>query len=138
MKIKAKIIVISIVSSLVILMVILLIQDFSNEGPENKADLIVLWDEIISDFEENETVANNMYLNKTVEITGPVEKIDTIDAHTLQILLKDEEQSRGILCKINNYAAISIGEIITIKGICRGFFIDVIVDSCEIVSTTTR
>jgi polyisoprenoid-binding protein YceI len=84
--------------------------------------------QLVTAFNISEDSANKQYLNKTLELTGPVASVDTNENHQSVILLKTPEASTGVLCTFKkNIGNVKVGNTITCKGICTGFLSNITV-----------
>lgn len=83
-------------------------------------------------YQDDEHVANQKYLGKTIEVQGLVSTISQGD--TLEILsLSSNNAAGGINCQMfasGKNSSIKVGDAITIKGKCTGFLMDVNLVDC--------
>jgi hypothetical protein len=103
-----------------------------------KADYVLQVSQLINEFNQDETSANAKYIDKVVEVTGPVASIETTSDSTMNVTLADKNQMSGIICTFHGIAdPASIetkeGEIITVRGVCSGMLMDVLLNDCVIV-----
>ena len=103
-----------------------------------KADFALQVSELVSEFNQDEASASSKYIDKVVEVTGTVATIEIKSDSTLNITLADEDQMSGVICTfpgIVNPASIEIkeGEIITVRGVCSGMLMDVLLNDCVLV-----
>jgi anionic cell wall polymer biosynthesis LytR-Cps2A-Psr (LCP) family protein len=88
--------------------------------------------ELLKSFETDENKANVLYLDKIIEVSGKVSKIERTDS-SISIMLNDGSSMASIMCQMDEpYKSVKIGELVTIKGICTGFLMDVILNRCVI------
>jgi len=78
----------------------------------------------------------NHYIEKAINITGEIKDIKEHETHYTLILKANNKTS--IICKmqddqIKNINTLQIGETITIKGIYKGYLIDMILLNCIII-----
>lgn len=105
---------------------------------KKRSDVSVTADNILEDFSSNESVANSKYLEKIVEVTGIVKAINVEEKKGIVSLETDDEFS-NILCHLSieetkKIDILKLEETITIKGICTGFLMDVILVKCIIIN----
>jgi hypothetical protein len=112
-----------------------------NRAPETmataKSDLSVTAAEVYQAFGADEAAANAKYLDKTITMKGKVSSSSTEEGVTSITLFADSETG-GVICKLDpltqhaqtNFAE---GEEITLKGICTGYLLDVVVERCVVV-----
>jgi len=103
-----------------------------------KADYVLQVSEIVNEFEQDENSASVKYIDKVLEVTGPVSAIELISNSTMNITLTVENQMSGVICSfqgISNPASFDIkeGDIITIRGTCSGMLMDVLLNNCVIL-----
>lgn len=81
---------------------------------------------LLSSFEENETIANELYLDKVIEVTGKVAKTVTENDKTTIYLDTGNDLSQ-IICQLEGKdSSIDEGDQVTMKGICTGYLMDVV------------
>ena len=105
---------------------------------KTKSDLSLTANKILADFSSDENNANSIYLDKIVEVTGTISKIK-VEKKKGIIALKTNDDFGSVLAHLSTNATLKIndfkeGEVITIKGICTGYLMDVIVVKCEIIN----
>ena len=93
---------------------------------------------LVADFETNEKKADLLYTGKVIEITGTVKEVSFLNNRNT-LILQGKYNNSGVICDMNNnqldvFKKISEGEIITIKGICKGFLKDVVMLNCIIIT----
>lgn len=101
-----------------------------------KADFVVEAGDLLSTFEKDEKVANDKYLNKIVEVKGLVDNVtDTKDDITVYI--KQKGKTSGIMCSFDKKEfkrkGAKSGDEVSVKGICSGYLMDVILNKCAVV-----
>lgn len=101
-----------------------------------KAAFVMNADELLKQFEDDETSANTTYLDKVILVKGPVSSF-TEDSLVTTVYLKDPEAISGVLCSFNNSVIdtgkLSTGEIVQVKGLCSGYLLDVVLNKCILV-----
>jgi hypothetical protein len=102
-----------------------------------KADYALQASELVNEFDQDETSASAKYIDKVVEVTGPVATIEITSDSTMNLTLANEDQMSGVICTfhgITNPPSIEIkeGEIITVRGVCSGMLMDVLLNDCVI------
>ena len=90
-----------------------------------EADLTVEAGELIREFETNDSLANNKYLNKILSVSGNIKQIDTTDDH-YTIILGDTTAMSSVRCSLDsNYrsgiSGLKPGTKIKVKGAITGF-----------------
>ncbi|OYU56302.1 MAG: hypothetical protein CFE25_03400 [Chitinophagaceae bacterium BSSC1] len=89
---------------------------------------------LVKAYQENESNANALYLDKPLEIKGEISetKVDQVGNTTLT--LKSEDAFASVFCTLKK-ADLSLkpGQQVTVKGICTGFLSDVVLKDAIIV-----
>jgi DNA/RNA endonuclease YhcR with UshA esterase domain len=98
------------------------------------AEAHVTASKLCNDFELNETLANKNYLNKVLEVTGNVSDIQNENGSQI-ILLSSDKSMGGVSCRLSNSEkhinmAIKKSAMVTIKGKCSGYLMDVNLVDC--------
>lgn len=76
-------------------------------------------------FKANEAEANKLYLNKAIEMTGEVGEVITNQDGNIVVNFKTNDPFVVINCTFKiNPGKLTIGQIITFKGICTGYIPD--------------
>lgn len=92
--------------------------------------------ELIKEFETDETKANQKYNNDVIEIKGKIGEVIKNQDNKLTLILKEKNDIFGINCAITtkdfNLARFVIGDSISITGIFQGYLDDVIINNCII------
>jgi len=103
-----------------------------------KVDQKLTAKELFNKFENNENQANTVFLDKVVEVTGTLSEIQKTQDNEIILILRDENEIFGVVCtmleKDQNLDKIKTGANLTIKGICKGYLTDVIINNCIITN----
>ncbi len=99
-----------------------------------KTDFILTSHELLNQFTENEDIANVKYANKIILTKGTIKNIQINKGKGI-ITLKGKEST--IICELNKsendkLSKLNKNQIITIKGICSGYLMDVLLMNCII------
>lgn len=105
---------------------------------ETNADILTTANKIIKDFSSDETTANVKYLEKIIELKGVVSETKKEKEKGI-ITLKTNDDFGNVLCHLSEIStekinSIKVGQNITVKGICTGYLMDVILVKCEIIN----
>lgn len=91
---------------------------------------------LVSEFENDEKMANSLYLDKIIEVSGTISNISD-DGSVVVVTLREPESLSGVLCSFDkNFISMekmSLGTKVTIKGICTGYLLDVVLTKCALV-----
>lgn len=103
-------------------------------GLENvKADYTIAATNLYDAFETQEQEAIVKYLDKILLVEGRVEKLQVGKEYSSIILKADNALAGGINCSFNHeIKGVSKGEMISIKGKCQGYLMDVVLNNCII------
>jgi hypothetical protein len=100
-----------------------------------KADYEIKAADLLSAFDSNESTANTQYLNKILSVSGLVESVSE-DSIGISVYLKEPDAASGVICgfdlKSNDVSLIRKGSRVTIKGICTGYLLDVVMNKCSV------
>ncbi len=98
-----------------------------------KADYTIAATMLYDAFETQEQEANVKYLNKILLVEGTVVKVEIDEKYSSIILKADNTLAGGINCSFNHeIEGVSKGDMISIKGRCQGYLMDVILTNCNI------
>jgi hypothetical protein len=90
---------------------------------------------ILQAFQTNETTANSQFVDKTVEISGIVESIESIDNAQTVVKIKTGTAA-AIACTFTSAIPFKPTDSVTIKGIVSGYVNDVLLSNCSTVFNT--
>ena len=96
----------------------------------SNAKLVVSAQELLNDFQEDENRANKKYVDNIIQIKGVIAEISIARGNSV-ITLKDSNGLSSIICHMgpeNNLNVLKFKKDnqITIKGICTGYLLDII------------
>jgi len=102
-----------------------------------KADLAVMAEDVLKDYQSNETRANRKYVDRILEVEGRITRV-TFDNGNSIVTLEGEEGKPGIICQMlpeHNLNVLKFKErdSVKIKGVCTGYLIDVMMVRCVFV-----
>lgn len=100
--------------------------------------LIIESQVILNNFNKDEVAANKMYVNKIIQLTGQIDQL-TFENGNSVIILTDKTKRSSIICHMeakDNMKVLKLekGKVVTIKGMCTGFLMDVIMVRCVLIS----
>lgn len=95
-------------------------------------------EKLFSEFSLNETNANEKYLDKIIEVEGEILDIILEDDKGV-VSLKTRDDFASVMCYLSENSSksiqkLSVGNIITLKGICTGYLMDVVLVKSEILN----
>jgi hypothetical protein len=90
--------------------------------------------EFVRQFEADESKANTRFADKTISVQGIVGAVHVTDSST-SIYLNDGSSMASVMCQfekknIGEAKNLKRGDHVTIKGICSGYLMDVILVRC--------
>ncbi len=102
-----------------------------------KAEASASATDICAAFSTDETAANTQYLGKTISVKGIVASTTDEEGSTTINLVGSDTGS--VACKLDPLAqharkTFQAGEEITVKGICTGYLMDVVMERCVVES----
>jgi DNA/RNA endonuclease YhcR with UshA esterase domain len=105
---------------------------------EVSVDITITAAEILKDFTMDENVANAIYLEKIIEVTGVISDIK-IEKEKGIIALQTNDDFGNVLAHLSvdatkEISSLKEGQTVTLKGICTGYLMDVILIKCEIIN----
>lgn len=108
--------------------------DISGVLPEVKINVA----EIVGQYENDESKANRQYLGKIIEVAGNITEIINQQDTLINVLMGDTGSLHKVSCLLDNRHTNTVkkyraGQLITLKGICTGFLLDVELNRCVIV-----
>ncbi|MCK5170935.1 MAG: hypothetical protein KAQ75_13740 [Bacteroidales bacterium] len=94
--------------------------------------------ELFNEYSLDEEAANHKFLGKVVEVSGKVREVNVGDTISTVVILETDDPFFGINCVLNQkYTSIQkeilSGNAITIKGVCSGKLLDVVLDNCVVI-----
>lgn len=92
---------------------------------------------LISEYQQNETGTDEKYSKHIIQVKGKVTDISTLKGNGV-ITLNDGNLESSIICHLlpsENAKAIKLkkGQDVSIKGVCSGYLLDVMMVRCTIV-----
>jgi uncharacterized protein (DUF1330 family) len=110
-----------------------------------KADVKISTTELIHDYETNDSLANQNYLGKVIEINGNIKKIERDEKGYYTVVLGDTAIHSSVRCSVDTVhnadaAELRAGSSTILRGACSGFNkddmglgSDVILNRCAII-----
>jgi hypothetical protein len=106
-----------------------------------KPDFTMKTEKLYQEFTSNKTHADSLYNEKVIEIAGKINKVETKDTLVIAVFVFSQGDfgDTGIRCtmlpKYNDEAKkLAIGSVVRIKGLCKGFIDDVILEKCSLIN----
>ncbi len=97
------------------------------------SDFIISAAELFTEFENDENISNEKYLDKIVQVSGTVQEVKEEDGVTSVTL--NRGGMFGVICQLDQLTehkriTFAIGENVSFKGICTGLLMDVVLVRC--------
>jgi hypothetical protein len=110
-----------------------------NKKPANmqttKADYLIMANDLARAFENDAVGASNKYVNKVIEVTGIIQYAGSVNDGVMTIALKGTGLS-NVICTFQNIPDImqtDTGVMITLRGVCSGYLLDVLLNDCILI-----
>jgi len=96
---------------------------------QSETGIVITSDSLVAKYQADENLANSLYLNKAVVVTGNLLSIDkNQEGKTTLVLGRADSFSNVSVTMISNSPITQkVGEFITIKGLCTGALSDVVI-----------
>ena len=92
------------------------------------ADVVLEAPALLKAFETNETTANTQYLDKVIEVSGQISRIEE-DGEKKSIYLSTGNEMSSVICEMESASSIeglAAGSKVVVKGKCTGYLMDVV------------
>jgi hypothetical protein len=102
-----------------------------------KPDYIISSSLLQKAFEDNETTASSIYINKIIEVSGKIASVKPGENNILSITLVTGNDLSSVICTFpsnTDTSKFSAGEEITLRGECSGFLMDVLLNNCAVIN----
>lgn len=101
-----------------------------HRNAQSETSIIISSDSLTAAYQANEQAANKLYLNKAIEVTGPILAINKDQAGHTTLLIGKEGSFSNVSITLLAQDSISkkVGDIVTVKGVCTGNLTDVIIN----------
>jgi len=124
--------------AIIILIIVVkwIFQPASKSVQKKEAEFMFGASALVNEFIIDEQMANSLYLDKIIQVNGTIDNI-TDDGSVVVVSLKDPESSSGVLCSFDKSSLsvekLALGNTLTVKGICTGYLLDVVLTKCALV-----
>ena len=85
---------------------------------------------IVDAYAGNEKLADSLYLDKAIEVTGTVAELSKNQQGKAVVALKTNDALAGVRCTMKEESTLKMGDSVRIKGKCTGFLMDVTLIDC--------
>lgn len=102
------------------------------------ADYTLSSTELFQEYNENQSVADQKFINKVIEVSGTIFEKSTDQQGATVFILNADENAGGVLCTMTlddtpKVANKNVGDPITLKGQCSGMLMEVVLNRCTLV-----
>jgi len=101
----------------------------------SKTDIQISAEKLYADFNNDENKANEIYLDKVIEVSGKITAVSQLESRYM--ILLDQTSTGGINCLMmedsSEIVQLKPNSVITIKGKCTGFLMDVNLVDCILI-----
>ena len=96
---------------------------------QSETGIVITSDSLVAKYQADEKLANSLYLNKAVVVTGVILSIDKNQEGKTTLVIGRSDSFSNVSVTMISTAPITqkVGESITIKGLCTGALSDVVI-----------
>ena len=99
------------------------------------ADVELTAEQLFANFSNDEATANENYLDQVIAVTGTVRDFSRNEEGQMTVTLDAGDDMFGVICKMDELSEqprdnFQVGETITLKGLCTGMLMDVVLVRC--------
>ncbi len=96
---------------------------------QSETGIVITSDSLVAKYQADEKLANSLYLNKAVVVTGNLLSIDKNQEGKTTLVIGRTDSFSNVSVTMISTAPITqkVGESITIKGLCTGALSDVVI-----------
>lgn len=100
-----------------------------------KPDYRLTANELFDSFEQNEKESLTKFEGKVIEVRGEVSQVNESDTTLTVVLAVENAIIGGVNCSFQNVATkVTKGELVSIKGRCQGYLMNVILTNCTLTN----
>jgi hypothetical protein len=87
------------------------------------------------EFETNEVNASTRYINKIIEVTGEITSVKPVERNFINVSLRTGSDLSAVICTFPgaDTSLLKPGNQVTLRGVCSGFLMDVLLNNCAII-----
>lgn len=99
-----------------------------------ESDISIEASELLKAFETDESAANQQYNDKVIAVSGKVADVSNEDG-IVKVTLDAGNPLGGVICQLDELSEhdrtdFETGETVTLKGLCTGYLMDVVLVRC--------
>jgi flagellar basal body-associated protein FliL len=101
---------------------------------QSETGIVITSDSLVAKYQADEKLANSLYLNKAVVVTGVLLSIDKNQEGKTTLVIGRSDSFSNISVTMISTAPVTqkVGESITIKGLCTGALSDVVITDAAV------
>ena len=101
---------------------------------QSETAIVITSDSLVAKYQADEKLANSLYLNKAVAVTGNLLSIDKNQEGKTTLVIGRSDSFSNVSVTMISTAPITqkVGETITIKGLCTGALSDVVITDAAV------
>ncbi len=104
---------------------------------KSNPDFVFEANELYYYYQANEIESDSLFIDKIIQVTGHLAEVIEEEDGKYTIILRDDMAFSGINCSMDvdfkdNIKELKTGDTVTVKGICAGMLLDVILTRCVI------
>jgi hypothetical protein len=101
---------------------------------QSETAIAITSDSLVAKYQADEKLANSLYLNKAVAVTGNLLSIDKNQEGKTTLVIGRSDSFSNVSVTMISTASITkkVGESITIKGLCTGALSDVVITDAAV------
>ena len=132
------------IMAFLILLVLIKINFLDNQSHQDdamvKASIFTTSSQLLEAYKTDEALANHNYLKQLVAVSGTLQSIEQNGQDSI-LVIGDTNTFETVRCHLlpkeaNAIQSLKKGEQVTIKGICSGYLMDVILVNCSVTDQT--
>lgn len=94
--------------------------------------------ELFQEYSENQTVADQKFIDKILQVSGQIFEITTDQQGATVLLLSTGTNEAGVLCTLElseskQVSGKKVGDSVTLKGVCTGMLMEVVLNRCVVM-----
>jgi hypothetical protein len=106
---------------------------------KTKPDFVISATVLQKAFEDNEKASSGKYINKIIEVSGEISSARPGEKNSFNVSIKTGNELSSIICtfpSVSDSALFKTGTIVTIRGVCSGFLMDVLLNNCALIKNS--
>lgn len=106
--------------------------------PDTRVEVKISSADLLASFIEDESKANSDFVERIIEVKGVVKEVTFLN-NRYTVLLQGQGEYACLICdmdedEVDQINEVTIGDTITLKGVCKGFLMDAILLNCVLVN----